>query len=135
MNNVLFRLYDLFFLWWINGKCPFIVMYICQPHFKSLASVFSILYICTHYHFLLAGSYTPSSVFPNYILRIVSSFLRSFRFLLSVFLYVLHLFTYSAITLTYGTSLQYLSNTPYGRMGEWKYKFTHPCPAGKNGYW
>ena len=69
-------------------------------YFKSLASVFSFLYICVHYHFVLAGSYALNSVLPNYILRFISSFLRSFRFLIFVLLYSIYSLTLSSRLLT-----------------------------------
>jgi len=123
-----------FFLWWISGKFPFIVTYICQPHFKSLASVSSILYICAHYHFHLAGSYAPNSVFPNYILHIISSFLRSFRFLLCASLRTpfIHLLCHRSYLRYFFTVLKHHTIRSYGRI---RYNSTHSCPVGKNGYW
>jgi len=71
-----------------------------STYFKSLASVSSFLYICVHYHFVLAGSHVPNCVFPNYILRFIRSFLSSFLFLLFVLLYFIYSLTLPSLLLT-----------------------------------
>jgi len=93
MNKVFFRLYDFFVVdkWEMSFYCDvYMSTVFLVPCFRFLFLVY----------FVLAGSYVPIRLFPNYILLFISSFLSSFRFLLFVLLYFIYSLTLPSFLLT-----------------------------------